>query len=219
MRASMQFLKAAVVAGLLLAMPRPAAADVYGFSCITNNSAGDCAILQNQLQMDVTGGGGLVNFRFSNSGPAASSITQVYFNDLTPPLLGAFSGFTTSAGVSFSTGKNGACSPPNLPGGSPYSFTTSYCADALSPTQPNGVNPGEWLTISYALAAGSSFAQVVSALNSGTYRVGIHVQGFASGGSESAISTVQQVPEPSALALVGGGFAAMLLRRRRAVRR
>jgi hypothetical protein len=191
----------------------PAAADTYGFSCITANTPGDCSILQAQLQLEVTAGSfNQVEFKFINSGPANSSITDVYFDDLLPPVLGTPVTITDSgAGVSFKTG----CSPKSLPGGNAYSFSTSYCADSSSPTQPMGVNPGEWLKVAYTLQGGSTFAQVIAALNSGAYRVGIHVQGFATGGSESGINVPPppQVPEPLTLTLLAIGAITAASRR------
>jgi hypothetical protein len=188
----------------LLAAPSTALAAPFGFSCVTNNSATNCATLQSQLELTVGSSlPGIVDFRFTNTGPLASSITDVYFDDTTPAMLGTPGTITHSAGVSFSAG----CSPGNLPGGNPINFTTSYCADSNSPTQPNGVNPGEWLQISYTLqtinGTQATLNDVLAAMASGAYRVGVHVQGFSNGGSESAIAT--PVPEPAVLLLFGMG--------------
>ena len=200
-------------AGLVMCAPTPSHADQFSFSCITGNSATNCNILETQIFLDVTADANpnLVNFLFTNTGPAASSITDVYFSDLSPALLGLPSYFTFSTGVSFSAG----CSPGNLPGGGgSFGFTTSYCADSDSPTQPNGVNPTEWLNIQYTLQGDETFADVIAALNNETYRVGVHVQGFANGGSEAG---VHRVPEPSTmlLSVVGLASIAAPFRRRR----
>src|SRR5512142_3274237 len=57
----------------------------YGFSCITGNLAGDCAIGERQLQLTVdTIGTDEVGFHFANSGPAASAIARIYFADAAP---------------------------------------------------------------------------------------------------------------------------------------
>jgi hypothetical protein len=208
-----KYLVGSLFVALLLAAPKAASAAPFGFSCVTNNNATDCATLEAQLQLTVTAGAGnTVDFLFNNTGPLASSITDVYFDDTVPALLGTPGTITESAGVSFSAN----CSPGNLPGGDSIGFVTSYCADSDSPVQPMGVNPGEWLKISYTLQAGAVFDRVIDALNNSAYRVGVHVQGFSSGGSESAITGV---PEPSSLLLLGTGLLTVVpgrfLKRRR----
>ena len=202
----------AIAAGALLSTATTASADTFGFSCITSNDPTDCGILEAQLRMDVTAvGTNRVQFRFTNTGPEDSSIADVYFDDLLPPMLGTPVTISSSAGVAFSSG----CAPGNLPGGNPYGFTTSYCADSDSPVQPNGVNPGEYLEITYTLQGTSSFANVIASLNSGDYVVGIHVQGFDNGGSVAGIS--HSVPEPGSLLLLTTAIGVFPFIRRRPV--
>ena len=74
-----------------------------------------------------------------------------------------------------------------------------------------GVNPGESLGILFDLQPGSAFGDVLAQLVSGELRIGIHVQGFASGGSESMVN----VPEPGTGVLLGLGLVFMLAPRRR----
>jgi hypothetical protein len=78
-----------VVSGLLLALSTAASADVvYHFQGITNNSATDTLIGETQLYMTVSDataamndGKPYVDFLFENLGPAACSITQIYWDD------------------------------------------------------------------------------------------------------------------------------------------
>ena len=54
------------------------AALTYSFGCITFNSDGNCGIGSTQLDLTVSdGGSGTVNFLFTNTGPRASSITDI----------------------------------------------------------------------------------------------------------------------------------------------
>jgi hypothetical protein len=131
------------------------------------------------------------------------SITQIYWADGT--LLGIARITDSGGGVAFSP-DNGNL---NLPGGNTlnpeFKTTQMFGADADSPVQHNGVNPGEWVTIRFNLKDSKKFADTLDALNGplgdgNDLRIGIHVQGFANGGSESFIN---RVPD-------GGATAAML---------
>ena len=201
-------------AALVLAAA-PARAAVLGFGCISGNLAGDCAIGEAQLTVNVSdAGGGEVLFSFSNSGPAASSITDVYFDDGSLLALAVVINDLVAPGiVDFSQG----ASPGNLPAGNlaspPFQTTAGFNADSNPPTQPNGVNPGELLGIRFTLQAGQDFDDVLSELGDGTLRIGIHVQGYATGGSESFVN--EPLPEPATFGLLGLGAAALAFARSR----
>ena len=198
---------------MLLFGASSATALTLGFSCISNNVAGDCTIGQAQLQVTSSAGPGAnqVSFTFTNSGPDDASITDIYFDDDAGALL-AIASFIETGDVDF--GVN--ASPPGLPAGnnaSPaFDDTGGISADSDPPVQPNGVNPTESLTIIADLAAGISFADVEAALANGSLRIGIHVQGFQTGGSESFVSTV---PEPSAALLLAAPLLGLWLRSRK----
>lgn len=115
------------------------AAQTYGFDCITDINAANCAAGTSQLQVTVSGTSvSQALFTFTNVGTAALSLADVYFDDGT---LLAIATIANGAGVSFSQG----ASPSNLPGGTAIGFnvTAGFSADADPPVQRNGVNPGE----------------------------------------------------------------------------
>jgi hypothetical protein len=176
---------------------------VVGFDAITAENASQVAVAENQLFLDVTdAGAGNVLFLFSNIGPIASFIAQIYFNDDLPLYSTTAFTITNGTGVSFVQDLD----PDALPGGNGFGFgphdTLEFEADADNPAPKNGVNPGETLSITLSLLAGLDFDDVLAALTNGLLRVGLHVQGIGeTGGSESVINT-PPVPLPPALPLL-----------------
>ena len=194
-----------------LFMASTSAAIPLGFSCLTNNSAADCATGEAQLSVEVSDlGGGQVQFDFTNAVGLASSITDVYFDDGT--LLGIAS-IVASAGVDFAQN----ATPGNLPGGnlaSPaFVATAGFSLDSNSPMLPqNGVDmSGEVLSVIFDLQFGGTFADVLAELANGDLRIGLHVQAFSGGDSDSFVNL--PVPEPGTALLVGLGLTALATRR------
>ena len=180
-----------------------------GFDNISGNNAVDAAIGESQLFVDVTDpGGDQVLFTFFNTGPAASSITDIYFDD--GGLLGSASLIDADEGIGGELGVDFTefARPRNLPGGnnaSPPFVAAGFSADSDPPVQPNGVNPGESLGILFDLTDTpvGTFDNVIAQLTNGDLRIGLHVQGFDSGGSESFVNT--PIPEPHAAVLFAVG--------------
>jgi len=195
------------------------AAPTYSFVNITNNDAGNAAIGEAQLFVELLDpGSSQVTFMFTNTGSEASSITDVYFED--GSLLGIASIDDSLPGVEFSQ----YATPLDLPGKNnatpPFETTAGFSADSDPPVQPYGVNPLEWLGITFDLQTGRSFDDVVTDLATGTLRIGIHVQGFGNGGSESFINNGEhcngKIPAPGAVILGSIGISCVnYLRRRR----
>lgn len=197
----------------LAAASATASAQTYGFDCVTGTSAANCAAGETQILVNLSSTlATQARFTFTNVGPAALSVTDVYFDDGT--LLG-IAAVTGSSGVSFSP----FASPGNLPGGNAIGFQTTagFSADSNPPVQPNGVNPGESLSILFDLKPGRSFAEIAGDLASGALRIGVHVQGYGNGGSESFVNLMSPVPEASsALSMAAAlGVMGVALRRRR----
>lgn len=184
-----------------------AAQPIFGFQNITNNNATDAAIGEDQLSVELIDfGGGQVEFLFRNTGLEDNSIARIYFED-SLSVLSEPMGFTSIAGtVNFAQ----FASPPDLPGGNEVGFnvTSGLLADSNPPIIHNGVNPGETLGVTLF----GDYTDTLDALNSGDLRIGIHVIGFGSGGSESFINNgggtppgVIPAPGAAGLALVGLG--------------
>ncbi|HEY9852620.1 MAG TPA: PEP-CTERM sorting domain-containing protein [Leptolyngbyaceae cyanobacterium] len=178
----------------------PASAFQFGFNNITNNDAANKATGENQLFIDVLDAAGGENlnatqalFKFSNVGPKASSITQIYF-DNSDVLKNIFSIADSGDGVSFEIPRRVG----NLPGGNSLTnrFEGNFSIEPAGATAPNGVNPGEWVSVLFNLNPGKTLQNVFNDLTSGALRVGFHVQAFGNGGSEAFVNkpTVVQLP-------------------------
>jgi len=193
-----------------------AQAVTLGFGCITNNLAGDCAIGELQLTVDVTDAGSdTVLFEFFNSGSAQSTISEIYFDDGSLLAIASIdkTGKDELIGVSFSEG----ASPPDLPGGNSISpafqVTAGFLADADNPAPKWGVNIGESVGITYTLQGMQTFTDVIDELTTGELRIGLHVTNFESGGSESFVNN--PVPVPAAVWLFGSGLLGLVAVARR----
>lgn len=184
-----------------------ASAVMLGFDCITNNSMTNCAVGEAQLSVDVTDAGSdQVRFTFSNSGPEALFISDIYFDNGEPgSTLVSIAALEEMMGVDFQTPIPGM---GGLPGGNTIGFDTTMNLETNNaPGSANGVDPGEMLGVLFDLVSGQTFADVIDELVSSALRVGIHVQGFQPNGSESFVNT--PVPLPAAIWFLGTGLLAL----------
>ena len=198
------------------------AGPVFSFTGITHNSAVNTQIGQTQLSVEVQdAGAGQVRFIFHNSGPAASTITQIYYDNGPGGPLASIVGFDYSnPGIAFTVG----AVPSNVPGWNNvtpnFQATAGLTAGAADPAPHNGVNPFEWVGITTNPAVPYTYADVLDQISSGALRIGIHVQSFANGGSESFVTTWNRppiVPAPGSLLLTTIGLGAVRLVRNRYV--
>ena len=181
------------------------------FSWIWDGDANpvDGTIGERQLSFtvsEVTGVDGVI-FRFENKGELSCSLTDIYFESSLRTLEGILL-LDGSDGVTFSQGAD----PGNMPRWKKVDFepTSGMTADSDSPAvSQSGIdNPDEWLSITVATQAGLD--QICQELDNQDIRIGIHVQAFDDGGSESFIT-----PEPVSMAILALG--GLMLKRRRKI--
>lgn len=179
------------------------------FYNISHNDPGDAAIGESQLSVDVIDDGGNVTFTFQNSGPEASVICEIYFDN---SILMSFVGIDESLPqVDYKNYQIGSVAPGNLPAGNaispPFMATMTLSIEPTNPEPKWGVGPGEWVSLTYSLQAGKVYQDVLNDLASGDLRIGIHVQAYDSGGSESFIAQTDgaPVPEPATMFILAAG--------------
>jgi hypothetical protein len=185
----------------------------------------------------VTVGAGQAMFVFSNAVGVQSSITDVYFQDGT--LLSLSTIYQTN-GVSFVAPATPSDLPGGNNLTPSFHTTRQFSANSTAPVYSNGVNTasedvGVLFTLQTSPSTGLPYTinDVIAALNVGFnnpsavwnnngtdkaggplgLRIGIHVQGFTSGASESYVNTFSSpqgpsvAPAPPSAALLGIGLA------------
>ncbi len=187
----------------------PALAGVsFHFQGLTNTSAYNTGLGESQLVMSLDGVGNNATFVLSNLGPWALSATDIYFDD--NRLLGSASVFN-APGTAFAE----TVSPASLPGAGllnpAFVSDMSFGTAGTGPLYKAGVNPGESVTLSFALVGQQTIDDVYAALATGQLRIGVQVKGTEVGGQDSLINV--PVPAPGAAALAG--VAGLVLARRR----
>jgi hypothetical protein len=198
----------------------------YNFSNISNNS-GLASTVASQFLLEVSdAGSNRVSFKISNTGSMASTIGEIYVDTTpeSPSILTNIYSLTQSSGVSYTAG---SANPGNLPGGntvSPAFVVTPGLLVDNNPGNAKGIDPGEWLIITFNLRSGATFDDVLAALNGGAdgkgddIRVGLHVRSINGGTSDGFVNTTGgnssqgdpiHAPAPPAILLLGLGAALM----------
>ena len=206
-----KMLKALLLSAVaILMMSGTASATPYSFANIT----GEAEDLSGQLRVDVTSAGaGSVMFTFFNNIGIPSSLTDIYFDDGTLLAQGTI---TSSPGANFSF----LATPNDLPGGNTVGFQTTqpWSLDSDRPVMANGINlSSEWVAVTFSLLPNLTFLDTIAALNDGSLRIGLHVQGIGADGGGDSYVNVSAVPDGGmtmsllGLALAGIGLVARRL--------
>jgi hypothetical protein len=138
-------------------------------------------------------------------------ISQVFFDDNNNSLSGPSVNFSNIGQVAFI----GGASKDQLPQGG-NNFTTDYAFSRVGPGNEFGIQAGEQLGLSFV----ADYNNVISALNDGTLKLGLHVQALPNDQSDSYISSsitnTQDTPEPLTMLAAGAavGFGTMFKKQR-----
>ena len=216
---------------ILLLVSTEAQAEMYDPSWewgIVENNSGIAATLRDQLSLDITKYGDMVDFTFSNDGDEACSFTGIFFEDGSLLALATVIYKDSEADDEDFSGLDFEQTDMNLPGWATlnpkFDATSAFSVRSDSPVQPNGVNPGESLVLRYTLQPDQTFADVITALNLGitspdeypprnSLRIGLHVQGIGEYGEYSDSFILTPVPGAALLGLLGLSVAGIKMRK------
>ncbi|MGE5657579.1 MAG: PEP-CTERM sorting domain-containing protein [Actinomycetota bacterium] len=195
-------------------------ASAFTFGNITGgDTVGDA--YKNDFSFDVSQNGAnsvLFKIGFSNtvaSSPSGMFIGTVYFDVAKTLLTGVNSVNVGNVGnVNFT----GGASTANMPQGNIIGFSTDYAFDNVNGAGNKwAIQSGESLGISFA----GKYADVISAINAGSLKLGLHVQNI-NGGSDTFVSETpgggtppESVPEPLTMTGLALGLGGMMAARRR----
>ncbi|MEG4799263.1 PEP-CTERM sorting domain-containing protein [Microcoleus sp. ARI1-B5] len=205
-------LAVAGVAALSALSAAPASAFSFG-NIVGGDTVGDSYV--NDFSFDVTDtGNNSVGFKIANNNTSVAGIYigSVYFDTgNNSSLLSAF-GINTGNTGTVNFANNGTANMPQSANLS-SAWSTDFSATKQGAAS-NGVQTGEVLGLSF----GGNYNNVVSALNAGTLRLGLHVQGI-NGGSDTFVSSsgnTENTPEPLTMlaAAAAVGFGTMFKKQR-----
>jgi len=208
LRAMMSLAFALISATLLISSPAGAVA-FASFSCITNNNGGDCSIGATELSGTIVEMGGDAKLTITMTGTDNAVVEQIFIESTLVSGI-SFVGSVGSGSVAFGTGAAGG----TLPGGTGVSFNEAYNIGSSNPKPAKGI--GWHPTDKFSPQAG----EFLLAFTGGDYsamladlRIGVHVIGFSSEGSESFVSI--PVPEPGTVSMLATGLLGLAVSRRR----
>jgi hypothetical protein len=196
------------------ALSSSASAATFGFDCFVG-SPQTCAVGEASLSVDVVeASNGSVTLTISNSDIGTTSVTAVYLEDAD---LVRSATVADSVGTNFRSGGK----PKHLQGAGVISFQDDFRFTARKPRGASGVQGGESLTIVLSLRDGAAYADVLSALEAGEFRIALRLEGDERGCASrkkksecvgdpipaSLVNRPNAVPEPMPAVL--GSFACL----------
>lgn len=188
-------------------------ASAFGFGNIAGgDTVGDT--YKGNFGFDVSdGGNNSVLFKIFQTGTSDMFIGTVYF-DVAKTLLTSVN--SVNVGNVGNVNFTGGDSTANMPQGNIIGFSTDYAFDNVNGAGNKwAVQGGESLGISF----NGNYANVLSAINSGALKVGLHVQNI-NGKSDTYVAdnsggTSEPVPEPLTMTGLALGIGGIVSARRR----
>lgn len=205
---------------IIVCMAAPVMADMFGFNTTTTTNLQNREAIADQLFMDVDDISlGNASVVFTNIGPVASTISEIYFGSFLELDLLITSVTSCDPGVAYTIENVKPTDPPGS-GSSMQNWwsITLASAEPLPPPSNYGIDPYECLMMDLSYTGSLSISELLS---SGQLQVALHVisiDGISNTGSYSDTfvndSTVV-IPEPASMVLIGvaGSFIAFVRRR------